>query len=154
MAEAVSVGKPRAFKTYVAKPGEVKPVWRVVDADGKVLGRLASKVAMCLMGKNKALYTPHVDTGDFVVVVNAEKVKIHPRKRRAKVYQHWSGYLGGLKTRTFEEVQARKPEWIIREAVRRMLPKNLLAKRMLAKLKVYRGAAHPHQAQHPEVWTP
>ena len=146
----VAVAKARGFKTFVAKPGEVQAKWYLVDADGLVLGRMASAVAMRLMGKHKPTYTRHLDTGDFVVVVNAEKIQIDPRKRLAKVYRRWSGYLGGLKKRRFEEVQAKKPEWLIREAVRKMLPKNLLAKDMLRKLKVYRGPEHEHQAQRPE----
>lgn len=146
--------KPKGFKTFVAKPGEVKAKWYVVDADGQTLGRIASEIAVRLMGKHKATYTRHVDTGDFVVVVNAEKVAIAPRKRQAKIYRHHSGYLGGMKLETFEEVQAKKPERIIEQAVRKMLPKNLLAKQMLSKLKVYRGAEHPHAAQKPEPWKP
>jgi len=146
--------KPKGFKTFVAKPGEVKAKWYVVDAEGQTLGRLASAIAVKLMGKDKAVYTRHIDTGDFVVVLNAEKVAIAPRKRTAKIYRRYSGYLGGLKKETFEEVQASKPERIIEQAVRKMLPKNLLAKQMLSKLKVYRGAEHPHAAQKPEPWNP
>lgn len=146
--------KPKGFKTFVAKPGEVKQKWYLVDADGRTLGRLASAIAVKLMGKDKATYTRHVDTGDFVVVVNAAKVAIAPRKQKAKLYRRWSGYLGGLTEETFEEVQARKPERIIEQAVRKMLPKNQLAKQMLSKLKVYRGAEHPHAAQKPESWNP
>lgn len=154
MAASATVSKPKGFKTYVAKPGEVKAKWFVVDADGKTLGRLASAIAVKLMGKDKATYTRHVDTGDFVVVLNAEKVSIAPRKRQNKIYRHWSGYLGGMKLETFEEVQAKNPVRIIEQAVRKMLPKNLLAKQMLTKLKVYRGSEHSHAAQKPEAWNP
>jgi large subunit ribosomal protein L13 len=154
MAASATVSKPKGFKTYVAKPGETKAKWFIVDADGKTLGRLASSIAVKLMGKDKATYTRHVDTGDFVVVVNAEKVNIAPRKRQSKIYRHWSGYLGGMKLETFEEVRTKNPARIIEQAVRKMLPKNLLAKQMLTKLKVYRGTEHPHAAQKPEAWNP
>ncbi len=154
MAASTTVRKPKGFKTFVAKPGEVKAKWFLVDATGQTLGRMASAIAVKLMGKDKATYTRHVDTGDFVVVINAEKVEIAPRKRQDKIYRHWSGYLGGLKEETFEEVQAKNPERIIEQAVRKMLPKNLLAKHMLKKLKVHRGAEHPHAAQKPETWNP
>jgi large subunit ribosomal protein L13 len=154
MAGAAAVSKARGFKTFVAKPGEIKAKWYLVDASDQILGRLASAIAVKLMGKDKPVYTPHLDTGDFVVVINAERIKIDPRKRRGKIYQHWSGYMGGLKQRTFAQVQARKPEFIITQAVRLMLPKNLLAKRMLRKLLVYRGGKHPHAAQKPEAWKP
>lgn len=154
MAASATISKPKGFKTFVAKPGEVKAKWFIVDADGQTLGRLASAIAVKLMGKDKAAYTPHIDTGDFVVVINAEKVNIAPRKRTSKVYRHWSGYLGGMKEETFEEVRVKNPARIIEQAVRKMLPKNLLAKQMLTKLKVYRGAEHPHAAQKPEAWNP
>ena len=142
------------IKTFMAKPGEVKPRWYIVDAAGQSLGRLAAPMAMRLMGKDKPTYTPHLDTGDFIVVVNAEKVMIDPRKARTKTYRHWSGYLGGLRIRSYEEVQAKKPHKIISEAVRKMLPKTLLGKRMLSKLKVYKGTEHPHAAQKPVAWKP
>ena len=145
---------PQGIKTYVARPGEIKPKWYVVDATDQVLGRLCVPIAMRLMGKDKPTYTRHLDTGDYVVVLNAEKIHIDARKRKAKEYRHWSGYLGGLKIKNFETLQAQKPEMIISEAVRRMLPKNLLAKQMLSKLKVYKGAQHPHAAQKPESWKP
>jgi len=151
---AVEAKNAQGFRTYMAKPGELKQQWWVVNADGRTLGRLASVIAVRLMGKDKPTYTPHLDTGDFVVVVNAEKVRIDPRKELAKTYRRWSGYLGGLKIRTYGKVHEKKPEWVISEAVRKMLPKNLLAKQMLRKLKVYRGAKHPHAAQQPQEWKP
>ena len=145
---------PKGFKTYIAQVGELKAKWFLVDASGKTLGRLAAPIAMRLMGKDKPTYTRHLDTGDFVVVINAEKIHIDARKQKNKTYQHWSGYLGGLKITSYAERQTKKPEKIIHDAVRLMLPKNLLAKQMLSKLKVYRGSAHPHSAQRPEAWDP
>jgi large subunit ribosomal protein L13 len=136
-------------KTYMAKPGQIEPQWWVVDATDKVVGRLASDIAVILMGKHRATYTPHVDTGDFVVVINAEKVVFTGKKWQNKKYEWWTGY-PGLRTETAEKRLARKPEKILTEAVRRMLPKNKLATRMLNKLKVYSGGDHPHQAQQPE----
>jgi large subunit ribosomal protein L13 len=154
MASQAVPATPKVFKTYVAQVGEVKQKWFVIDASGQVLGRMATAIAMRLMGKDKPTYTRHLDTGDFVVVINAEKVKIDARKREAKTYQRWSGYLGGLKVETFEKTQQKNPEEIIMHAVRLMLPKNLLAKQMLSKLKVYKGSEHPHAAQKPEAWKP
>lgn len=154
MAGSAAAAKPKGFKTYVAKPGEVKPSWYVVDATDKVLGRMAQRIAVRLMGKDKPTYTPHVDTGDFVIVVNAEKVAIDLRKRENKIYRRYTGYLGGLRKETFNEVQAKKPERIISEAVRKMLPKSTLGAKMLKKLKVFKGDKHPHQAQKPEPWDP
>jgi large subunit ribosomal protein L13 len=122
----------------------------VVDAQGKVLGRLASRVAAILRGKHKPTFTPHVDGGDFVVVVNAEKVKLTGRKLQEKVYYWHTGYPGGIKSATAAQMLERKPEWVIQKAVQRMLPKNPLGRRMLKKLKVYRGPEHPHAAQRPE----
>ncbi|MCW8131933.1 MAG: 50S ribosomal protein L13 [Planctomycetota bacterium] len=145
---------PKGFKTWIAKPGEIKRKWYIVDAANQSLGRLSTKIAMRLMGKDKPTFTRHLDTGDFVVVINAEKVKIDARKLRTKEYRRWSGYLGGLKIRNFEEMQTKAPDRIIEHAVRLMLPKNLLAKRLITKLKVYRGAEHPHKAQQPEAWNP
>lgn len=136
-------------KTYMAKPAEVEAKWWLVDATDKVVGRLASDIAMVLMGKHRPTYTPHVDTGDFVVVVNAEKVKFTGQKWQKKEYNWYTGY-HGLQTETAEHRRDRKPELIIIEAVRRMLPKNKLAVRMLEKLKVYAGENHPHQAQQPQ----
>lgn len=142
------------YKTWVAKPGEVKQRWFIVDAKGQTLGRIASPIAMRLMGKDRPSYTRHTDTGDFIVVVNAEKVEVQRRKRENKIYRHWTGFLGGVKKFTFNERQERDPEGIIEDAVRRMLPKNLLAKQMLKKLKIYKGTDHPHTAQKPEAWNP
>ncbi len=136
-------------KTYMAKPGEVETNWWLVDARDKVLGRLASDVAVVLMGKHRPTYTPHVDTGDFVVVVNAEKVAMTGKKWGQKEYSWYTGYTR-QRTETAAKRRQRAPERIIIEAVRRMLPKNKLAAKMLQKLKVYVGDQHPHQAQQPE----
>lgn len=143
----------RIQKTYVAKPGEVEQKWHLIDATDKVVGRLASEIAVILMGKHRPTYTPHVDTGEFVVVVNAEKVAFSGNKWQQKKYTWYTGY-PGLRTVTAEERLQRKPELILTEAVRRMLPKNKLGRKMLSKLKVYTGPDHPHQAQEPEVYEP
>jgi large subunit ribosomal protein L13 len=137
------------MKTYMAKPGEVEQKWHVVDATDQIVGRLASRIAVLLMGKHRPTYTPHVDTGDFVVVVNAEKVRLTGKKWEQKEYRWYTGY-PGQKAVTAETRLERKPEMIIHEAVRRMLPKNKLAYKLIAKLKVYAGPDHPHQAQQPE----
>ena len=137
------------MKTYMAKPGEVEPQWWLVDAEGKVVGRLASDIAVILMGKHKPTYTPHIDTGDFVVVINAEKVVMTGNKWEKKRYTWYTGY-PGQKSETAARRLQRKPETILRDAVRRMLPKNKLATKMLAKLKIFAGPDHPHQAQCPE----
>jgi large subunit ribosomal protein L13 len=134
--------------TYMAKPGEVEQKWHVVDATDQVVGRLASRIAVLLMGKHRPTYTPHVDTGDYVVVVNAERVKFSGKKWEQKEYRWYTGY-PGQKSVTAETRHERKPELILEEAVRRMLPKNKLATKMLAKLKIYAGPDHPHQAQQP-----
>jgi large subunit ribosomal protein L13 len=136
-------------KTYVAKPGEIQPKWLLVDAADKVVGRLATEIAMVLMGKHRPAYTPHIDTGDYVVVINAEKVVLTGRKWSQKTYARFTGYTG-LRLETAEKRRATKPEMILYDAVRRMLPKNKLARRMLSKLKIYAGPDHPHQAQMPE----
>ena len=138
-----------AIKTYMAKPAEVEPKWWLVDATDKVVGRLASDIAVILMGKHRPTYTPHVDTGDFVVVINAEKVVLTGKKWEQKEYTWYTGY-PGLKSETAARRMRRKPEMILREAVRRMLPKNKLAAKMLSKLKIYVGDQHPHQAQQPQ----
>lgn len=138
------------MKTYMAKPAQVEQHWWLVDATDQVVGRLATKLATILMGKHRPTYTPHVDTGDFVVVTNAEKVRFTGKKWQTKIYQRYSGYPGGLKEETAESLRRRKPEEILRQAVKRMLPKSNLGRKMLAKLKVYHGAKHPHQAQQPE----
>jgi large subunit ribosomal protein L13 len=137
-------------KTYTAKPGEVTRKWWVVDAEGKNLGRLASEIAIVLRGKNKPQYTPHVDTGDFVVVVNAGKVATTGNKLTGKIYYRHSGYPGGLKSRTLGEMLQRRPTEVLRKAVKGMLPKNRLAAQQLGKLKLYAGDKHPHAAQKPE----
>ena len=136
-------------KTYMAKPGEVPQKWWVVDAEGKVLGRLASEIAMILMGKHRPTYTPHIDTGDFVVVTNVEKIVLTGNKWQNKVYTWYTGY-PRLRSETAARRHAREPEAILREAVRRMLPKNKLARKMLSKLKLFVGPTHDHQAQQPE----
>ena len=136
-------------KTYVAKPGQVPQKWYLVDAEDKVVGRLASDIAVILMGKNKPTYTPHVDTGDFVVVINAEKVKFTGNKWEQKEYRWHTGYRG-QRSETAGDRLKRHPDRILSEAVRRMLPKNKLATKMLSKLKIYTGDSHPHQAQQPE----
>ncbi len=138
------------MRTYTAKPGEVERRWYVVDADGQTLGRLATRIADTLRGKGKAQYTPHVDTGDFVVVVNAEKVLVTGNKLDQKRYYRHSGYPGGLRSRTLREQLERRPTEVIRKAVKGMLPKNRLARRQLTKLKVYAGPDHPHEAQAPQ----
>ena len=138
------------MKTFVAKPKEVERRWYVVDATDKVLGRLASEVARRLRGKHKSIYTPHVDTGDFIIVVNAEKVRLTGRKWDAKRYYRHSGYPGGLKVVTAKRMRETHPERLIIHAVKGMLPKNRLGRKMLKKLKVYAGPDHPHQAQKPE----
>ena len=140
---------PILLKTYVATPATRERNWLVVDASGKTLGRLATQIADVLRGKNKPEYTPHIDTGDFVVVVNAEQVRVTGNKAEAKLYHRHSGYPGGLRTRTFNEMQRRRPEEIIRLAVKGMLPRNRLARQQLRKLKIYAGPEHPHVAQKP-----
>jgi large subunit ribosomal protein L13 len=137
------------MKTYVATPATRERNWLVVDANGQTLGRLATRIADALRGKTKPEYTPHCDTGDFVVVVNAEKISVTGNKRAAKKYYRHSGYPGGLKERTLEEMLARRPEEVIRHAVKGMLPRNRLARKQLTKLKVYAGPDHPHVAQKP-----
>src|SRR5207249_12217923 len=137
------------MKTYNAKPGEISRDWYVVDAEGKTLGRLATQIADTLRGKRKPQYTPHIDTGDFVVVVSAEKIQVTGSKLDQKRYYRQSGYPGGLKSRTLREQLERRPTEVIRTAVKGMLPKNRLARRQLSKLKVYAGPDHPHEAQAP-----
>lgn len=138
------------MKTYVAKPTDRQRDWYVVDAEGKTLGRLASEIATALRGKRKPEYTPHIDTGDFVVVVNAEKVHVTGNKREDKIYWRHSGYPGGIKSRSLNEMLDRQPEEVIRKAVKGMLPRNRLSRQQLTKLKVYAGPDHPHEAQQPK----
>lgn len=141
----------KQMKTYMAKKEEVVPRWYMVDAEGKILGRLATKVATILMGKHRPTYTPHVDTGDFVIVINADKVRVTGKKLDQKVYQRYSGYPGGLKQTSLRKVMAQKPTDVFSKAVKRMLPKSKLGRKMLAKLKVYAGPDHPHEAQVPQA---
>ena len=137
------------MKTYSAKTGEITREWYVVDADGKTLGRLATQIADRLRGKGKPQYTPHIDTGDFVVVVNAEKIAVTGNKLDQKMYHRHSGYPGGLSSRTLREQLGRRPTEVIRIAVKGMLPKNRLARQQLTKLKIYAGPEHPHVSQNP-----
>jgi large subunit ribosomal protein L13 len=139
------------MKTFVAKEEDVAKKWYVVDAKDKVLGRLATQIAMRLRGKHKPVFTPHADTGDFVVVLNADKVALTGKKWGKKIYYHHTGYVGGLKQITAEKLLEKKPEDILRFAVKKMLPKNSLGRRQLKKLKIYVGTDHPHEAQQPEV---
>ena len=138
------------MKTYNAKPGEITREWYLVDADGQTLGRLATRLADLLRGKGKPQFTPHVDTGDFVVVVNAEKVAVTGKKLDEKVYYRHSGYPGGLKQRTLRAQLERRPTEVLRKAVKGMLPRNRLARQQITKLKIYAGPAHPHEAQAPK----
>ena len=138
------------MKTYFAKKEDpIEKKWVLIDANGKVLGRMATEIADILRGKNKAIYTPHVDTGDFVVVINAEKVRLTGKKWDQKIHYRHSGYIGGIKAQPAKEVLEKKPEELVRHAVRGMLPKNRLGRKMINKLKVYRGPEHPHEAQMP-----
>jgi large subunit ribosomal protein L13 len=137
------------MKTFLAQKGTVQPKWHLVDADGVVLGRLAVKVANLLRGRHKATYTPHVDTGDHVVIINAAKVAVTGKKEEQNRYMSFSGYVGGEIFRKLSEVRARRPEFIIEHAVKGMLPRNRLAARMLTKLHVFAGPTHSHEAQNP-----
>jgi len=139
------------MKTFSAKPETVKRDWYVVDADGKTLGRLASEIARRLRGKHKPVYTPHVDTGDYIVVINAEKVAVTGRKTTDKMYYHHTGFPGGIKEISFDKLIDKKPEMVIEKAVKGMLPKNPLGRAMYRKLKVYAGPEHQHTAQQPQV---
>jgi large subunit ribosomal protein L13 len=138
------------MKTYATKQSEITRSWRVVDADGATLGRLATQVAAILRGKHKTMFSPHLDTGDPVIVVNAAKVRVTGNKLKAKNYVRHSGYPGGLRSETLEQLLARRPEEVVRRAVRGMLPRNRLGEQMSRKLHVYAGAEHPHAAQKPE----
>jgi large subunit ribosomal protein L13 len=139
------------MKTFSAKPHEVNRGWYIVDADGKVLGRLAAELARRLRGKHKPEFTPHVDTGDYIVVVNADKLRVTGNKARDKVYHRHSGYPGGIYSTSFEKLHARHPTRVLEKAVKGMLPKGPLGYAMLRKMKVYAGAAHPHAAQQPKA---
>jgi len=149
--EAFFYIRRRRMKTYIAKEKDIKRVWHVVDAKDKVLGRLAAKVATILMGKNKVIYSPHQDTGDEVIVINARLIKTTGNKLDQKLYHSYSAYPGGLNTQTLATVMKKKPENAIRHAVHGMLPKSKLGAKLLKKLRVYPGDAHPHQAQVPKV---
>ncbi len=139
------------MKTYMAKPAEVEHKWYVIDASGQTLGRLSTEVASILRGKHKPTYTPYVDTGDFVIVINADKIQLTGNKLDKKMYRYHSGYPGGLKEMDYKTLLAKKPEKAIETAIKGMLPHNRLGRQMFKKLKVYRGNEHPHQAQKPEV---
>lgn len=141
------------MKTYMANPDKIERKWYVVDAEGQTLGRLAAEIAKVLRGKNKPEFTPHIDTGDNVIVINAEKIKVTGKKLDQKVYYHHSDYVGGMKETTLREMMAKKPEQVIELAVKGMLPKGPLGRTMIKKLHVYAGAEHAHQAQKPEVLT-
>ena len=138
------------MSTEVAKQADIQRKWFVVDLEGKVLGRAATEIARVLRGKHKAIYTPSVDTGDFVVVVNAEKVRLTGNKEQKKIYQRYSGYMGGRRERTASEVRARKPTFLIEAAVRGMMPRSSMGRQQWRKLKVYAGPTHPHEAQQPQ----
>jgi len=141
------------LNTFMAKAGEIERKWYVIDAEGKHLGRLAAEAAAILRGKHKPIFTPHVDTGDHVIVINADKVVLTGDKLDKKIYYRHSGYPGGLKSMTYRTFLARKPEEAVRKAIVGMLPHNKLGAQMAKKLKVYRGPEHPHEAQKPEVWS-
>ena len=141
------------MNTYIANPDKIERNWYVVDAEGKTLGRLASEVAKVLRGKNKPVFTPHVDTGDYVIIVNAEKVSVTGKKLDQKIYYHHSDYVGGMKETTLREMMAKKPEKVLELAVKGMLPKGPLGRSMIKKLHVYAGPEHNHAAQKPEVLT-
>ncbi|MHC4989591.1 MAG: 50S ribosomal protein L13 [Planctomycetota bacterium] len=136
-------------QTYFAKADDISPDWHLVDLDGRVLGRSATRIATLLMGKHKPQYTPHVDCGDYVVVTNASKIVLTGRKGEQKMRHRYSGYPGGLKSESYDSVRTRRPELLVEDAVRRMLPKSRLGRQMFRKLKVYAGAEHPHHAQQP-----
>ena len=141
------------MNSFMANPAKVERKWYVVDATGYTLGRLASEVAKVLRGKNKPIFTPHIDTGDYVVIINAEKIKVTGKKLDQKIYYHHSDYVGGMKETTLREMLAKKPEKVVELAVKGMLPKGPLGREMFTKLHVYAGAEHPHAAQQPEALT-
>ena len=140
------------MSSYIARPSEIERKWYILDAEGKTLGRLASEAAMILRGKKKPTYTPYIDCGDYVIVINAEKIEVTGKKAKEKIYKHHTGYPGGLREITYEKLQAKDPEEIIRHAVKGMMPKGPLGRQMYKKLKVYAGPEHKHAAQKPEVW--
>lgn len=140
------------MKSFIAKPQDIERKWYIIDAEGKTLGRMASEAASILRGKKKPIFTPHVDTGDYVIIINAEKVEVTGKKRKEKIYKRHTGYPGGLREVTFEKLQAKNPEEIIRHAIKGMMPNGKLGREMYKKLKVYAGSEHKHEAQKPEVW--
>jgi len=140
------------MKSFIAKPHEVVKKWYVIDAGGRTLGRLSTEAASILRGKKKTIYTPHVDTGDYVIIINAEKIEVTGKKRKEKIYKRHTGYPGGLREITFEKLQAKNPEEIIRHAIKGMMPNGKLGRQMYKKLRVYKGPEHAHTAQQPEVW--
>ncbi len=140
------------MKSYMARPAQVERKWHIVDAEGQTLGRLASEIARVLRGKNKPQYTPHIDTGDFVVVVNAEKVVVTGRKSEQKVYRRHTGYPGGLRETSYEVMMERKPTEVLRKAVKGMMPRTRLGRKQFTKLKLYAGPEHPHEAQNPQPY--
>lgn len=139
------------MKSFVAKPLELERKWYVVDADGKTLGRMASEVASVLRGKHKPIYTPHVDCGDYVIIINASKIVLTGKKLEQKKFRWHTGYIGHLRERSYKELMAKKPEFVVEQAIKGMLPKNTLGREMYKKLKVYSGAEHGHEAQKPEA---
>ncbi|MCS6887272.1 50S ribosomal protein L13 [Chloroflexus sp.] len=142
------------MKTYHQKPSEVQRDWYVIDASGKVLGRLATQISTLLRGKHKPTYTPSIDGGDFVIVVNAEKIVLTGRKPEQKIYYHHTGYPGGIKATPYKMMMAKSPDRVLRLAVKRMLPKNRMGRRLLTKLRIYAGPNHPHAAQQPKPYIP
>ena len=140
------------MKSFIAKPHEVERKWYIIDADGKTLGRMSTEVASILRGKRKPIYTPHVDTGDYVIIINAEKIVVTGKKRTDKIYKHHTGFPGGLREVTFEKLQAKKPDEIIRHAIKGMMPNGKLGREMFKKLKIYVGPEHKHAAQQPQTW--
>ena len=140
------------MKSFIAKPDDITRKWYVIDAEGKTLGRVATEAARLLRGKHKPIYTPNVDCGEYVIIVNADKIAVTGKKRKEKIYKRHTGYPGGLKEMTFEELMEKHPTRVIKQAIRGMLPKSKLGRQMFKKLKVYAGPEHAHAAQQPEVW--
>ena len=140
------------MRSYVAKPSDIEKTWYVIDAEGQTLGRLATEAATLLRGKHKPTFTPHIDTGDYVIIINAEKVEVTGKKRKDKIYRHYTGFRGGVREVSFERLLEKKPEEIVRHAVKGMMPNGRLGRQMYKKLKVFKGPEHPHQAQKPVKW--
>ncbi len=140
------------MRSYVAKPSDIEKTWYVIDAEGQTLGRLATEAATLLRGKHKPTFTPHIDTGDYVIIINAEKVEVTGKKRKDKIYRHYTGFPGGVREVSFERLLEKKPEEIVRHAVKGMMPNGRLGRQMYKKLKVFKGPDHPHQAQKPVKW--